>query len=65
VHVPGIAVTVGRPARQLAQRLGALQDVLGDHQDSAVAARLMRDFGVRSHLDGENTFTYGLLYARK
>ena len=54
---------VGRRGRRLADRLSALQDVLGDHQDSVVAAQIMRDFGMRAQLDGENAFTYGMLYA--
>ena len=37
---------VGRRARKLAKRLGALQDVLGDHHDRVVAAALLRDFGI-------------------
>jgi CHAD domain-containing protein len=55
----------GEPAARLATRLRALQDVLGDHQDAVVARRLVRDLGVRAHLDGENAFTYGLMYARE
>jgi CHAD domain-containing protein len=53
------------PARRLAKRLRALQEVLGDHQDAVVAARLLREYGVRAHLDGDNAFTYGLLHARE
>ncbi len=56
---------VGRPAHQFAKRIGDLQDVLGAHQDSVVAAEVMRDFGVRAHLDGDNAFTYGILLARE
>jgi hypothetical protein len=29
-----------------------------------VLAALLRDFGMRAQLDGENAFTYGLLHAR-
>jgi CHAD domain-containing protein len=60
-----VTPAIGRGGRHLAKRLGELQDVLGDHQDSVVTARLLRDFGIRAHLDGDNAFTYGLLYARE
>lgn len=56
---------VGSAGRRLSKRLGALQDVLGTHQDAVVAAHLLRDFGIRAHLDGDNAFSYGLLYARE
>ncbi|MGD9798292.1 MAG: CHAD domain-containing protein [Acidimicrobiia bacterium] len=36
------AGVVGRPAQKLADRLGALQDVLGDHQDACVARTWLR-----------------------
>jgi CHAD domain-containing protein len=53
----------GKPARRLAKRLSALQDVLGAHQDATVTSTRLRDFGVRAHLDGDNAFTYGRLHA--
>jgi CHAD domain-containing protein len=56
---------VGRPARRLAKRLTALQDVLGAHQDGVVTQELLRDYGMRAFLDGENAFTYGVLQARQ
>jgi CHAD domain-containing protein len=55
---------VGRDGSRLSKRLATLQDVLGGHQDAVVAAGLLRDFGARAFLDGDNTFTYGVLYAR-
>jgi CHAD domain-containing protein len=63
--VEAITPLIGRRGERLADRLGGLQDVLGDHQDSVVAAHLLRDFGVRAHLAGENAFTYGMLYERE
>jgi CHAD domain-containing protein len=63
--VEALAAAVGRPARRLAKRLRTLQDILGEHQDSVVGAQLLRDFGMRAHLDGENAFGYGILYARQ
>jgi hypothetical protein len=35
---------------------------LGVHQDSVVARQELRAIGIQSHLDGDNAFTYGLLY---
>jgi CHAD domain-containing protein len=34
---------VGKPARRFAERAAALQDELGEHQDSVVAAAWLRD----------------------
>jgi CHAD domain-containing protein len=55
----------GKPAKRLAERLTELQDVLGTHQDATVTGALLRDYGMRAHLDGDNAFTYGLLHARQ
>lgn len=63
--VEAIQPISGRPATRLAKRLSTLQETLGTHQDTLVTGRLLRDYGVRAHLDGENAFTYGLLYARQ
>ena len=60
-----LAPDAGPPARRLAKRLRILQDILGERQDSIVAARLLRDYGMRAHLDGDNAFSYGMLYARQ
>jgi CHAD domain-containing protein len=44
----------------------AVQDALGEHQDSVVAADLMRELGAQAGITpGENGFTFGLLYARE
>jgi CHAD domain-containing protein len=56
------AESVGRA--KLARRMKKLQKRLGVHQDSVVAREELRDLGVQSHLDGDNGFTYGLLYGR-
>ena len=43
-----------------------IQRVLGDHQDSVVAANVLRRFALTAGTSaGENGFTYGLLYARE
>jgi CHAD domain-containing protein len=60
-----LAPVAGRRARRLAKRISTLQDLLGIHQDAVVAARVVRDYGMRAHLDGDNAYTYGLLHARQ
>jgi len=60
-----LAPEAGAPARRLAKRLRILQDMLGEHQDSVVGAQLLRDYGMRAHLDGDNAFSYGMLYAQQ
>ena len=42
-----------------------LQDTLGDRQDGAVMALLLRDFAARTGAAGGNGFTYGFLLARE
>jgi len=60
-----LAPAASAPARRLAKRLRILQDILGEYQDSVVGARLLRDYGMRAHLEGDNAFSYGVLYARQ
>ena len=43
-----------------------IQSVLGDHQDTVVAMEWLRRIGVAAgNTDGENGFTFGLLYGRE
>jgi CHAD domain-containing protein len=53
---------VGRKAARFAKRMKQVQSVLGEHQDSVIAAAQARDLGIGAHLAGENAFSYGLLY---
>jgi CHAD domain-containing protein len=55
----------GDPATELADRMEALQDLLGEHQDSVAARALLVELNVAAHLAGEDGFTYGLLYAHE
>jgi len=55
----------GKASRLIADRK-ALQDILGDHNDSLVTAEFLRGVGARYGVrSGHNGFTYGLLYARE
>ncbi len=60
------APVLGAKADKLIAGRKDLQDVLGEHQDSVVAAAFLRDEGVRVGLrSGHNGFTYGVLYGRE
>lgn len=56
---------LGKPARKFAQRMKAVQSVLGDHQDSVVARDTLRALAVQAHAAGETAFTWGLLYGKE
>ncbi|MFD9666597.1 CHAD domain-containing protein [Rhodococcus sp. NPDC059968] len=52
-----------KPAKKKVKRYKKLQEVLGEHQDSVVAAGILRTLGARAgSTPGENGFTFGLLY---
>lgn len=52
----------GRRAAKLARRMEALQEVLGEHQDSLLARAALLDLGARAGDDGGNGFTFGVLH---
>lgn len=53
-------------AKAAIARQKAVQKTLGDHQDSMVAAQLLRRLGAAAGTTpGQNGFTYGLLYAQE
>lgn len=60
-----VAPALGKPAKRYAKRMEDVQDLLGVHQDAAVAREVLRELGVQSHLAGENGFTFGLLHERE
>lgn len=55
--------TLGKPATRLRKRLKTVQDLLGEHQDTAVSRPALRELAGQAHLEGGNGFTYGLLYS--
>jgi CHAD domain-containing protein len=64
------AAELYRPLDQRAKRAVKhykhIQTVLGDHQDTVVASETLRQLGITAGTtEGENGFTYGLLYARE
>jgi CHAD domain-containing protein len=54
---------LGKRARRLASRAEAVQELLGEHQDTVVARGLLLEIGARSFLAGEDRFTFGRLHA--
>ena len=53
----------GSPAKELAERMEAAQDTLGEHQDSVVIRDVLTAIAREAQRDGETTFTYGRLHA--
>lgn len=60
------APVLGKKADKIIAARKDLQDLLGEHQDSIVAAEFLRAEGVCIGIrSGHNGFTYGLLYGRE
>lgn len=57
------APALGGPWPAAAERCEALQDLLGEHQDTVVSRDVLRALGAQAHLSGENGFTFGRLHA--
>ncbi|MFK4151705.1 CHAD domain-containing protein [Streptomyces fungicidicus] len=56
---------LGKPAKRLVKSMKSLQGLLGDHQDSVMARRTLRELAAVAHAAGESAFTYGILYGRE
>jgi CHAD domain-containing protein len=52
---------LGRQAKRLVKDVKALQELLGEHQDSVVARGLLRELGAGATVDGGNGFAFGWL----
>ncbi|MFY9922032.1 MAG: CYTH and CHAD domain-containing protein [Mycobacterium sp.] len=52
-------------ANKVSDRAKDIQSLLGDHQDSVVSRTHLSQQAVAAHAAGEDTFTYGLLYAQE
>jgi CHAD domain-containing protein len=55
----------GEPARVFAAEVTAVQEVLGEHQDSVVARDVLRTLALHAHAARDNAYTYGLLAGRE
>ncbi|MFI8346466.1 CHAD domain-containing protein [Streptomyces sp. NPDC085596] len=56
---------LGGSARALARTAKKLTSLLGEHQDSVLARRTLRELAAVAHAAGESAFTYGVLYERE
>ncbi|ARP70211.1 CHAD domain-containing protein [Streptomyces pluripotens] len=56
---------LGARARSLTRSMKSLTTLLGDHQDSVMARRTLRELSAVAHAAGESSFTYGVLYGRE
>ena len=54
---------LGDPATDLAARAEAIQELLGEHQDTVVARTVLREMGLHAHEAGEDELTFGRLHA--
>lgn len=53
-----------KKSRRSVKTMTKLQTVLGDHQDAVLVSRTVRGLGMLAHMNGENSFTFGVLYER-
>ncbi|MFJ2603817.1 CHAD domain-containing protein [Streptomyces sp. NPDC087425] len=53
------------PAKTLVKSVKSVQSLLGEHQDSVMIRAALCELAEQAHADGENTFTYGVLYGRE
>ncbi|OMI38368.1 CYTH and CHAD domain-containing protein [Streptomyces sparsogenes] len=56
---------LGRPAKAFADLMTGLQELLGDHQDSCVARRALRELAEQAQAAGESAFAFGVMYGRE
>ncbi|WIY00240.1 CYTH and CHAD domain-containing protein [Amycolatopsis mongoliensis] len=54
----------GKKLRQWRKNVKAVQSTLGEHQDTAVGREVLHHLTIAGHGEGQNTFTFGMLYAR-
>ncbi|MYU08929.1 CHAD domain-containing protein [Streptomyces sp. SID8366] len=59
------APALGAPVRRLTSAMKTLTTLLGDHQDSVMARRTLRELAAVAHAAGESAFPYGVLYGRE
>jgi CHAD domain-containing protein len=55
------APALGGRAKKLVKKVKAVQELLGEHQDSVVARGLLRELGAAATTDGGNGFAFGWL----
>ncbi|MGH3365620.1 MAG: CHAD domain-containing protein, partial [Nocardioidaceae bacterium] len=55
----------GEDARRFVTACKRVQSLLGEHHDAVVTQPVLRQMGMQAYLDGDNAFSYGLLYGRQ
>ncbi|MCR6490234.1 CYTH and CHAD domain-containing protein [Amycolatopsis sp. OK19-0408] len=53
----------GKKLRQWRKNVKAVQSTLGEHQDTVVGRDVLHHLTIAGHGEGQNTFTFGMLYA--
>uniref|UniRef100_UPI000A3A600F CYTH and CHAD domain-containing protein n=1 Tax=Amycolatopsis kentuckyensis TaxID=218823 RepID=UPI000A3A600F len=53
----------GKKLRAWRKNVKAVQSTLGEHQDTVVGREVLRRLAIAGHGEGQNTFTFGMLYA--
>jgi CHAD domain-containing protein len=59
------ALAYGQPAKELGSQLARVTDLLGEYQDAAVAADVLRQIATEADVPPGVAFTLGLLHARQ
>ncbi|WP_410675988.1 CHAD domain-containing protein [Amycolatopsis sp. cmx-4-68] len=54
----------GKKLREWRKNVKALQGTLGEHQDTVVGRDVLHHLTIAGHGEGQNTFTFGMLYAQ-
>ncbi|KDN20978.1 CYTH and CHAD domain-containing protein [Amycolatopsis rifamycinica] len=54
----------GKKVRVWRGNVKAVQSTLGEHQDTVVGRDVLRHLAIAAHGEGQNGFTFGMLYAR-
>jgi CHAD domain-containing protein len=58
-----LVAAFGKDAKAYGKQMAAVQEVLGEHQDSVVIRGYLVELSAAAHAAGESTFTYGRLHA--
>jgi CHAD domain-containing protein len=60
-----VSPVYGKKLRKWRKHVKAVQTALGKYQDTVVGKATLRRLVISGHADGQNTFTFGLLYGRE
>lgn len=55
----------GKKLDEWRKNVKSVQRTLGEHQDTVVGRDVLRHLAIAGHGEGQNTFTFGMLYARE